>query len=170
MKKLPLAIAMVSFLAVSTSFAQQYYQDFEVSLSVPSNVNVEAFQRQVVNLDMDDLSKAMNSDGVLLGSMNIQTTARHCYARITTNYHFRLSGPTELPYTLEYIATNSTGNSITTTFGVFDPNYGYDDNEKGVGCNMGDLKMRLSRTEQGIYNISNGIYNDIIRVEVRAES
>jgi hypothetical protein len=41
-------------------------------------------------------------------------------------------------------------------------------NEKIVGCNVGDLKMRLSRSENTYLN--NGIYNDVIHVEIRAES
>jgi hypothetical protein len=41
MKKLPLAIAALSLFSASNSFSQQYNQDFEVSLNIPSNVNVE---------------------------------------------------------------------------------------------------------------------------------
>ncbi|MCK5812743.1 MAG: hypothetical protein KAH03_00725, partial [Cocleimonas sp.] len=76
MKKLPLAIAFVSLFAASTGFSQDYYQSFEVSLDIPSSVNVEAFQMEQVNLSMDDLSEAMNGTGASIGSMNIQTTAR----------------------------------------------------------------------------------------------
>jgi len=85
MKKLPLAIAMVSLFTASTGFAEFYEQNFEVSLDIPSSVDVMAFQHEMVNLNMDDLSSAMNGTGVLIGSMNIQTTARHCYATINTD-------------------------------------------------------------------------------------
>jgi hypothetical protein len=163
MKKLPLAVAMVSLFALSNSFAEYYNQDFEISLNIPSSVDVEAFQRQTVNLSMDDLSEAMNSDGVLIGSMNIRTTARHCSATIATDNNFQLMGTAGgLPYTIDYIATSDTGNSTT--------NFSHsNDMEQIVGCNMGDLKLRLSRTEQGIQNMY-GVYNDIIHVMVRAES
>ena len=169
MKKLPLAIAALSFFAASSSFSQQYNQDFEVSLNVPSNVEVMPLYREVVNLDMNDLSQAMNSDGTLIGSMNIQTTASHCYAKVWTDNTFKLIGPMELPYTVDYIAANTTGSSMVTQFGA-DPYAGYNDMEKTVGCNTGDLKMRLSRMENGMQQLPNGIYNDVIHVEVRAES
>lgn len=163
MKKLPLAVAMVSLFTLSNSFAELYNQDFEVSLNIPSSVNVEAFQRQTVNLSMDDLSDALNSSGVLIGSMNIRTTARHCAATIETDNGFKLMGGSgELPYTIDYIATSQTG-STTTNF-----SYG-NGMEKPVGCNVGDLKLRLSRTEQGMQNMY-GAYNDVIHVMVRAES
>lgn len=168
MKKLPLAIAMVSLFAASTGFAEYYEQNFEVSLSIPSSVDVMAFQHEVVNLSMDDLSSAMNGTGVFIGSMNIQTTARHCYAMINTDNNFKLrsqQGSEDLPYTLDYIATTATGVSTTTHFSE-DQGYGM---EKSVGCNLGDLKMRLSRTESGLQNMY-GTYNDVIRVMVRAES
>ena len=167
MKKLPLAIAMVSLLAASTSFAEYYNQDFEVSLDIPSSVDVMALQHEMVNLSMDDLSNAMNSDGVLIGSMNIKTTAQNCYATINTDNNFNLrsqQGNGDLPYTLDYIANNQTNASTTTLFSEKD--YGM---EKSVGCNLGDLKMRLSRTENGLQNMY-GSYNDVIHVMVRAES
>ena len=165
MKKLPLAIAMVSLFAASTSFAEFYNQDFEVSLEIPSSVDVMAFKHQRVDLSMNDLSSAMNGDGVFIGSMNIQTTARHCYATIDTDHNFNLMGGSGgLPYTLDYIANNQTGASTTTHFSQ--NAYGM---EQAVGCNLGDLKIRLARTEQGIDNMY-GSYNDIIRVMVRAES
>ena len=166
MKKLPLALAMVSLFTASTGFAEYYEQNFEVSLDIPSSVDVMAFQHEMVNLSMDDLSSAMNGTGVLIGSMNIQTTARHCYATINTDNNFRLMGNGELPYTLDYIASNQTGSSTTTHFSEDQNGYGM---EKSVGCNLGDLKMRLSRTESGMQYMD-GTYNDIIHVMVRAES
>ncbi len=169
MKKLPLAIAMVSLFAASTSFAEFYNQDFEVSLDIPSSVDVMALQHEMVNLSMDDLSSAMNGDGVLIGSMNIKTTAQHCYAEIATDNNFNLKsqqGNNDLPYSLDYIANNQTGSSTTTHFSQDQNGYGM---EKAVGCNLGDLKMRLSKTENGLQNMY-GNYNDIIHVMVRAES
>jgi hypothetical protein len=65
---------------------------------------------------------------------------------------------------LEYIATTATGNSVTTKFSEMTMYQ-----EQSVGCNVGDLKMRLSRAENGVYNMY-GTYNDVIRVMVRAES
>ena len=164
-------MAALSLFIASNSFAQVYNQDFEVSLNIPSSVDVMALQREIVNLDMNDLSQAMNSDGVLIGSMNIETTANHCAARIMTDNNFRLQSMTageSLPYTIDYIAANTTGSSMVTKFGA-DPYGGYNDMEKTVGCNTGDLKMRLSRMES-VMPLQNGIYNDVIHVEVRAES
>lgn len=167
MKKLPLAIAMLSLFTVSNSFSEEYRQSFEVSLNIPSSIDVEAFQRQMVNLSMDDLSNAMNNEGVMIGSMNINTTAKHCLAFITTDNHFNLQGESgALPYTIDYIAKNETGSAITTNFSTNDS---YDYLEKSVGCNTGDLKLRLSRTENSISGIY-GTYNDVIHVIVRAES
>ena len=168
MKKLPLAIAFVSLFAASSSFSQEYFQEFDISLSIPSSVDVMAFQREQVNLSMDDLTEAMNGTGVTIGSMNIQTTARHCMATIDTDNGFRLrdyNGNGDVPYTLEYLATTATGNSVTTKFSEMNMYQ-----EQSVGCNVGDLKMRLSRMENGaMYNMY-GTYNDVIRVMVRAES
>ena len=167
MKKLPLAIAMLSLFTVSNSFSEEYRQSFEVSLNIPSSIDVEAFQRQMVNLSMDDLSNAMNNEGVMIGSMNINTTAKHCLASITTDNHFNLQGESgALPYTIDYITKNETGSAITTNFSTNDS---YDYLEKSVGCNTGDLKLRLSRTENSISGIY-GTYNDVIHVIVRAES
>lgn len=168
MKKLPLAIAFVSLFAASTGFSQDYYQSFEVSLDIPSSVNVEAFQMEQVNLSMDDLSEAMNGTGASIGSMNIQTTARHCMAVIDTDNQFKLRshmGGGDLPYAVEYTGINSTGNSMTTKFSEMNMYQ-----EQSVGCNVGDLKMRLSRMENGAMYGVYGTYSDVIHVMVRAES
>ncbi len=172
MKKLPLAIAMVSLFAASTGFAAQYYnQDFKVSLDIPSSIDVSGFQQDIINLSMEDLN---NSDGVLIGSMDIITNSSNCSASITTDNDFNLVGPSgKLPYVLDYMATNS--NYYTNSGqGLINTQFSSDDTQsQSVGCDTADIKLRLSGAgandlENSSGDIKAGAYNDIIRIEVRA--
>lgn len=167
MKKLPLAIVTASLLMMSTGFSEQYSKYFEVSLDIPSSISVEAFQRASVNLTEENLKDALGSEGTLIGSMKINTTAKSCTANITTTHDFKLVGTSEkIPYTLEYISTNLTGNSVsrqfTSNYSTTVYNVG-----KNTGCNGGDLKMRLSRSD---VDSKHGMYSDVIRVEIQTES
>ena len=171
MKKLPLAIAMVSLLASSSVFSSQYFnQDFNVSLDVPSSIDVSAFKQDVISLSMEGLN---NKEGELIGSMSIKTSATTCSSTITTDNGFKLVGPSgSLPYVLDYIATEngseffSTGSEVVTQFSSNNTS------SQSVGCGLGDLKMRLSGAgsddiTSSSGNMLAGAYNDIIHVEVR---
>ncbi len=65
MKKLPLAIAALSLFAASSSFAQQFNQDFRVSLDILASIDVSGFQQETIALDLDQLK---SNDGTLIGS------------------------------------------------------------------------------------------------------
>ncbi len=172
MKKLPLAIAAVSFFAASTGFSAQYYnQDFKVSLDIPSSIDVSGFQQEIINISVEDLN---SSDGVLIGAMDIKTNSYGCSATITTDNDFNLVGPSgKLPYVLDYIATNSNHYSNSQR-GLINTQFSSEDTtSQSVGCDAADIKLRLSGAsandlENSTGNIKAGAYNDIIRIEVRA--
>jgi hypothetical protein len=174
MKKLPLAIAMVSLFAASTGFATQYYnQDFKVSLDIPSSIDVSGFQQDIINLSMEDLN---NSDGVLIGSMEIQTNSSSCTASITTDNNFNLLGPSgKLPYVLDHMAKSHGSSNAYYSYSTKINTQFSSKNTKSqsVGCDTADIKLRLSGAssndlDNSTGDIKAGAYNDIIHIEVRA--
>jgi len=185
MKKLPLIIAIATLLTASTSFAidsndtsnlsdaKIFTKDFEVSVKKESEIIIDPPAREIVTLDIEKLENIVgNSEEIDIGSMAVTTTAKTCYATIKTSNDFKLQGETIMTdgtrntlasYGLYYMVQNNTvGTDIMEA--EFSSN---SDGEKPVGCNTADLKMKVVE-----YNSQAPVdaYNDIITVEVRAES
>jgi hypothetical protein len=185
MKKLPLILATISLLTASTSFAIDSTNDFslydakiftkafEVSVKKVPEIIIDPPEREVIALDIETLEDvANNNDHISIGSMAIETTAKSCYATVTTMNNFKLQGEgvsidgtknTLAFYGLHYVVQNTTENA-TSIDARFSSN---SDGEMPVGCNTADLKMNVFE-----YNLKApaDAYNDIITVEVRAES
>ncbi len=185
MKKLPLIIAITSLLTASTSFAidsndtsnlynaKIFTKDFEVSVKKESEIIIDPPTREIIALDIEKLENIVsNGDEIGIGSMVVTTTAKTCYATIKTTNDFKLQGEiiktdgtrnTLAAYGLYYMVQNNTaGTAIMEA--KFSSN---NDGEMPVGCNTADLKMKVFE-----YNSQAPVdaYNDIITVEVRAES
>ena len=127
----------------------------------------------MIDLDTEDLEEVVKTgEDIDIGSMAVETTANTCYAKIKTMNNFKLQGilmandkgdrNTLASYSLSYMVENSSGMSIPMT--EFTSN---DDGEQLVGCDTANLKMNVFD-----YNEKAPVdaYNDIITVEVRAES
>lgn len=187
MKKLPLIIAITSLLTASTSFAIDSTNDtslydakifkkaFEVSVKKIPEIIIDPPEREVIALDVETLEDVANSnEHISIGSMAIETTATSCYATVTTMNNFKLQGEkasmngtknTLAFYGLHYMVQNTTEDTAATNIDAkFSSN---SDGEMAVGCNTADLKMNVFE-----YNLEAPVdaYNDIITVEVRAES
>jgi hypothetical protein len=182
MKKLPLAIAITALLTVSTSFAidssdapiaQIFTKAFEVSVQKESEIIIEPPKSEIIKLDAAKLEDIVSTgDDIGIGSMVVETNAKSCYATITTMNDFKLQGEIIKPdgtkntlasYGLHY----TTQNDIASTV-IMDAQFSSNSNgEMPVGCNTADLKMKVFE-----YNRQAPVdnYNDIITVEVRAES
>ena len=185
MKKCPLIIATLSLFVASTSFAidstdtsnlynaKIFTKDFEVSVKKESEIIIDPPAREVITLDAEKLESVVGSgDDIGIGSMVVTTTAKTCYATIKTSNDFRLQG--------DIIKTDGTRNTLatyglyyrvqnnTTGTAVMDAKFSSNsDGERPVSCNTADLKMKVFE-----YNLQAPVdaYNDIITVEVRAES
>ena len=189
MKKLPLAIAMVSLFTAQTSFAidssdqvdtkptvgqvEIFKQIFDVRVMKESVINIEPPKQEVVEINPDKLEALMTSgENLKIGSMEVQSTAKNCYAKITTMNNFKLQGESKVnkeggkntiaSYSLSYMTISDSGVAATDT--TFASN---NDNEKIVSCNTADLKMNVFDHNS---NVPADVYNDVITVEVRAES
>ncbi|MCK5810440.1 MAG: hypothetical protein KAH00_05085 [Cocleimonas sp.] len=185
MKKLPLAIAITSLLTISTSFAldssdpttaQIFTKAFEVSVQKESEIIVEPPKSEIIQLDAEKLEDIVSTgDNIGIGSMVVETNAKSCYATIRTMNNFKLQGEIIKPdgtkntlasYSLYYTTQNdidSTDSTVMSDVQFSSNSYG----EMPVGCNTADLKMKVFK-----YNRLAPVdaYNDIITVEVRAES
>ncbi len=178
-------IAIASLLTASTSFATDsndtsnlynakiFTKDFEVSVKKESEIIIDPPKREVIALNAEKLEETVsNGDDVGIGSMVVTTTAKTCYASIKTSNDFKLQGDiiktdgtrnTLATYGLYYMVKNNTAGTA-----IMDAKFSSNnDGEKPVGCNTADLKMKVFD-----YNSKAPVdaYNDIITVEVRAES
>jgi hypothetical protein len=185
MKKLPLAIAITTLLTASTSFAidssdttslydaKIFNKSFEVSVRKESEIIIDPPEIESITLDTARLEDvANNNDNIVIGSMVVATTATTCYASIRTANNFKLQGDiitadgtrnTLANYGLHYMVRNNTAGTA-----VMDAQFSSNsDGERLVGCNTADLKMKVFN-----YNSQAPVdaYNDIITLEVRAES
>jgi hypothetical protein len=185
MKKLPLIIAITSTLITSAGFAidsnnetslydaKIFTKAFEISVNKEPEIIVDPPEREIITLNVEKLEDIVNSnENINIGSMAIETTAQSCYASVTTMNNFKLQGEmltidgtgnTLASYGLHYIVQNKAEDtSIIDAY--FSSN---SDGEKSVGCNTADLKMNIYE-----YNSQAPVdaYNDVITVEVRAES
>jgi hypothetical protein len=187
MKKLSLAIAMVSLFSASavlssdtdgaTSSApdvQIFKQSFDVMVKKESEISIDPPKREMIDLNAEKLEEVVNNGKEIeIGSMEVETTAKTCYATIKTMNNFKLQGMlmtkdkgdrnTIASYSLSYKVENNSGTNATLST-EFTSNA---DGEQLVGCNTADLKMNVFDYNK---NAPADAYNDVITVEVRAES
>ena len=184
MKKLPLFIAMTSLLTASASFAvddpnsssatdtapkvQIYSKSFDVSVHKESEIVVKPPVIDVIDLSAEKLEAVVqNGADVAIGSIEIEATAKNCYAKVHTMNNFKLKGAEKgeilAAYNLHYRVNEFSG----TTAGQEAKFSSNEDIEQVVGCNTADLKMIPFQYNT---NAPVDVYNDVITVEVRAES
>jgi hypothetical protein len=188
MKKIPLTIAVASLFSVSTSFSaadseltspsdthqvQIFKQTFNVRVKKESEIIIDPPQREIIDIHTDKLEDmAKSGEEISIGSMKVESTAKTCYAKVSTMNNFKLQGVkkrnkegkknTLAAYALYYTVENKAG--IETMDAKFTAN---NDKEKVVDCSRADLKMKVFGHNP---NIPADTYNDVITVEVRAES
>ena len=187
MKKLPLLMAITSLLTVSASFAveetdglsstspapqvQIFSKSFDVSVHKESEIVVKPPVIDIIDLSVEKLEAVVeNGANVAIGSIEVEATAKNCYAKVHTMNDFKLKGVEKgeilAAYSLYYSVNGFPGTSDTAVNleAKFSSN---EDFEQVVGCNTADLKMIPFK-----YNANAPVdaYNDVITVEVRAES
>lgn len=188
MKKIPLVIAIASLFSVSSSFSasdtgsgvtpplpqiQMFKQIFDVRVKKESEIVINPPQREIIDIHTDKLEDiAKTGEGMLIGSMEVISTAKICYAKINTMNNFKLQGVKKLnkkgkkttlaAYALYYMVENESGVAVMDTKFVSN-----NDKEKIVDCSRADLKMKVFGHNP---NVPVDAYNDVITVEVRAES
>lgn len=179
MKKLPVIFAVAAALSTSSALAevapadvQIFTKDFGVSVQKQSEVVVELPSDEVVELSMDDILP--NADGVepraLIGIMDVQTTATHCEATITTQNQFTLVGKYQnyplAHYKIEYMSGSAAGIDDPTIQPITAFGMGMPETQP-VGCNTAELFMTNLEIMDGA---PSDAYEDVINVTVRAES
>ena len=193
MKKLPLVIAMISLFSATTIFsaesdsdagmnsgatspvsdAQIFKQSFDLMVEKESEISIEPPAKEVIDINIDELEEmAATGEDIIIGAMEVETTARKCYAKITTMNDFQLQGMpmqdkkgernTLASYSLQYMVENNSNTDVINA--EFASNY---DGEQIVGCDTANLKMNIVKYHKGA---PADAYNDVITVEVRAES
>lgn len=190
MKKIPLAISIVSLFFVSTSFSashtdsevtsplhlhkvQMFKQTFDVRVKKESEITIDPPQREIIDIHVDKLEDITKTgEELAIGSMEVASTAKTCYAKVSTMNNFKLQGVKKLnkkgkkttlaAYALYYMVENKSGVALMDT--KFTSN---NDKEKVVDCSRADLKMKVFGHNP---NVPDDAYNDVITVEVRAES
>ncbi|MCK5918178.1 MAG: hypothetical protein KAG34_07115 [Cocleimonas sp.] len=197
MKKLPLALTMVSLFAASSSFAvtssdeimppmppanltQIFTQNFDVAVIKEPNIVIDPPAHEMIEISTEKLEGLMESgENLPIGSMRVKTTSNNCYAKVSTANDFKLKGilgssengvsPILAVYGLVYKVNNMT----TTSTGDILPQNTYakfssnQDEIQKVGCNTADLAMHFFKYNE---NAPSDIYTDVITVKVTAES
>jgi hypothetical protein len=187
MKKLPLLMAITSLLTVSASFAveetdgltstspapqvQIFSKSFDISVHKESEIVVKPPVIDIIELSAKKLEAVLeNGTDVAIGLIEVEATAKNCYAKVHTMNNFQLKGVEKgevlATYGLYYSVNGFSGGSDTPVNleAKFSSN---EDLEQVVGCNTADLKMIPFK-----YNANAPVdaYHDVITVEVRAES
>lgn len=196
MKKLSLMVTMAAVLATSTSmsFAEEtdaaglqifkkeitllVQKDSELSADFDypvddTNNGADDNTHEMVDIQIDDLMASPNSDHrTFIGSMILNTTSDACEATITTSNGFTLKGvqlgEALAQYNIEYMAdpvylTGGTPTAIPSMV-AFGENHPV---TQPVNCSTANLHMAILNMNS---NAPVDAYDDIITVEVRAES
>lgn len=178
MKKLPIIFAIAAALSTSSAFAespvdaQVFTKDFGISVQKQSEVVVELPSDEVVELTMEDILPTQDNEmpRPFIGVMNLDTTATHCEATITTQNQFNLIGKyqgTHLAnYMVEYSNANTAGSNNPSIQPVALFGNGMPETQP-VGCNPAELFMTALDV---MPDAPSDAYEDVIHVTVRAES
>ncbi|MCK5812742.1 MAG: hypothetical protein KAH03_00720 [Cocleimonas sp.] len=187
MKKLPLLVATASLLTASASFSadelgltttipapqvQIYSKSFDVSVYKESEIVVKPPVIDIIDFSAEKLEAVVESgDNIAIGSIEVEATPKTCYAKIHTVNDFKLKGIETGEILATYGLHYSVNEFVTGTFDTtanMEVKFSSNENfEQKVSCNTADLKMRPFE-----YNATApvDIYNDVVTVEVRAES
>ena len=196
MKKLPLAIAMLSLFTTSSSFAEDelnppmppenptqiFTQNFDVAVVKEPSIDIRPPEQEMIEISTEKLEGLMASgENLPIGAMRVKTTSNNCYAKVSTANDFKLKGiiggldngvsPILASYGLVYKANNmETTDDMTTDISFSNMYAEFSSNQGGrkkVGCNTADLEMKFFKYNE---KAPSDVYTDVITVEVVAES